>query len=714
MCARQSGVQTEFFRCWPGRGVLYLEYQAARRNGCTEEESHLRERIDVGGTGGAEMEFDNIGRQGATKFPHLFEQMDVRGLRLKNRLFSAPVQTSYLDGDGYYTDYAIGAFAEKARGGAAMVCVGDTPVDSRYAVSTYRHPVLDDPGVLPSLSEVVRAVHEYGAAISVELNHAGSMAHPEYITGPNPIGPVDYLRKDGQPIKAMDGELMAYTLDSYAQAAAMAKLAGFDIINIQAGHGWLLHQFLSPRTNTRKDQYGGSVRNRCRFPLEVLARVRETVGPDMVIMLSVSAAEHIKGGDSLPNTVEFIKMARPYVDMIYVSASVNTDSRAATIIHSTPYQPHRLIAHYAAAIKKTTDLPVVAVGGIMSPDEGEEILDRGDADAVAMARALIADPYLPYKAKHRNGEGIRPCLRCLTCLNEMSRTRSCCCTVNPTAFREFRLNQRRAEPQVSMHVVVVGGGPAGMSAALSAAREGHAVTLLERMPQLGGHISRTLTGPFRADTAEYIDYLEQSVRRQPNIQIRLGTEATPEAVAALSPQAVILAAGSRPRADELPGWEQSGALEVTQVYEELDRVGYRVLVVGGGVSGCEAALFLAEEGREVTILDEGAAPMPKYSRLPRIALIDLLMAKKVELRANTRVTGLIPGGVTAENSTGRHLRFMANTVVVANGRRTDEELLRRFSGTADTVAAVGGCHKPGSLLECIHGGYFAGRNIEYY
>jgi 2-enoate reductase len=143
-------------------------------------------------------------------------------------------------------------------------------------------------------------------------------------------------------------------------------------------------------------------------------------------------------------------------------------------------------------------------------------------------------------------------------------------------------------------------------------------------------------------------------------------------------------------------------------------VGYRVLVVGGGVSGCEAALYLAEEGREVTIIDEGAAPMPKYSRLPRIALIDLLMAKKVELRTNIRVTGLIPGGATAEDSTGRHLRFVANTVVVANGRRTDEELLRRFSDTADTVTAVGGCRKPGSLLECIHGGYFAGRNIEFY
>lgn len=648
------------------------------------------------------------------KYPQLFRPLRVKNLCFRNRIFSAPIQMSYLDGNGYYTDYAISAFAQKARGGAALVCLGDTPVDSRFAPNTYRHPVLDDPGALPSLCELVRTIHEYGAAVSVELNHAGSMAHPQYISGPSPIGPVDYLRKDGQPVKAMDSALMAYTLESYTQAAAMAKLAGFDVITIQTGHGWLLHQFLSPRTNTRTDQYGGSLRNRCRFPLEVLARVRETVGPDMVIQLSVSAAEHIKGGDTLANTLEFVKMARPYVDMVYVTASVNTDSRAATIIHSTPYQPHQLITHYASAVRAVTDLPVVAVGGIMTPEAGEDIIARGEADAVAMARALIADPMLPLKAKHRNGEGIRPCLRCLTCLNEMSRSRSSCCTVNPTAFREFRLNGPRGEPQIAARVVVVGGGPSGMAAALSAAQNGHNVTLFEAAPQLGGHISRTLTAPYRADTAEYLDYLEQCVCRQANIQLRLGAVATPELVTALSPQAVILATGALPRADELPGYAQYGGIEVTRVYEEIDRVGYRVIVVGGGVAGCEAALCLADEGREVTILDAGTIPMPKYSRLPRIALLDRLMARGVELRSGVRVTAIVPDGVIAEDSSGRAFCIQGDTVVVANGRRIREDFYGGFADTAETVTAVGTCARIGGLYECIHSGYFAGRNIEFY
>ena len=522
------------------------------------------------------------------------------------------------------------------------------------------------------------------------------------------------MRKDGQPIKGMDGDLMNYTLDSYAQAAAMAKLAAFDLVTIQAGHGWLLHQFLSPRTNTRKDQYGGSLRNRCRFPLEVLARVREVLGPEVPIQLCVSAAEHIKGGDTLENTIEFLKMAEPYIDLVHVTASVNTDSRAATIIHSTSYQPHRLITHYAAAIKKATGLPVVAVGGIMSPEEAEEVLVRGDADAVAMCRALIADPFLPYKAKHHREEEIRPCLRCLTCLNEMSRSRSFCCTVNPDAGREFRLHTQPRETKPSMRLVVVGGGPAGMSAALSAAQSGHAVTLFERSRQLGGLVSRTLSSPFKGDTAAYLDYLERAVRHQPGIRLCLDAEADPGTVSALAPHAVVLATGSLPRADELPGFGQAPAVEVSRLHEHLDQVGYRVLVVGGGVSGCEAALYLAEEGREVVILDEGPACMPQYSRLPRIVLIDRLMALGVELYSETRVVKLTADGVIAEDREGNSLRLTGDTVVLANGRKANEDALRRFAGTAPTVVSIGDCRRPTSLYGCIHQGYFAGRNIEYY
>jgi 2,4-dienoyl-CoA reductase-like NADH-dependent reductase (Old Yellow Enzyme family)/thioredoxin reductase len=647
-------------------------------------------------------------------YPNLFQPMWIGSLRLKNRIFAAPLQMSFLDGNGYYTDYTIRSFQEKARGGAALVTVGDTPVDSRYAASTYRHPVLDDPGTLPSLTELVRSIHEYGAAASVEVNHAGAMAHPQYITGPNPIGPVDDVRKDGQFVKGMDEELMAYTLDSFAQAAAMAKLAGFDLITVQMGHGWLLHQFLSPRTNTRKDQYGGSLRNRCRFPLEVLARIRKVVGPEFPIQISVSGAEHIKGGDTLQNTIEFCKMAQPYVDLIHVTASVNTDSRAATIIHSTPYQPHELLTHYAAAIKKATGMPVVAVGGILSPGEAEGVLERGEADAVAMGRALIADPFLPYKAKHQREEEIRPCLRCLTCLDEMSRSRSFCCTVNPLAGREFRLLNQSSEPKAKMRLAVIGGGPAGMSAALSAADNGHTVTLIEQSGQLGGLLRRTLSAPCKSDTAAYLNYLERAVRKTAGIQICLNTEATPENVSVLAPQGVIMATGSLSRKGELPGADSTGVLDVAELYQRPVPSGQRVVIVGGGVSGCEAALYLAKLGKQVTVVEQGTILMSQFSRLPRIALLDQLAAQKVECCTGLRVTEVTSDGVQMRDTGGKVHRLEADVVVVANGRQGDSSMVRRFSAVAPTVVAIGGCQKSGSLYHCINQGFFAGRNLEFY
>lgn len=648
------------------------------------------------------------------EYNHLFQPLDIGRVHFKNRIFSAPVQTGYLDGNGYYTDYAIHAFSEKARGGCSLVSLGDTPVDSRYAVATYRHPVIDDPGTLPSLSELVRSVHEYGSVLSVELNHAGDMANPAYNSSSQPIGPVDYVRKDGQPVRQMNQELMDYTLESFAQAAALAKLAGVDIINIQAGHGWLLHQFLSPRTNTRRDNYGGSIRNRCRFPLEVLARVRETVGPDTLIQLSVSAAEYIKGGTTLDDTLEFIRLAREYVDLIYVTASVNTDSRASTIIHSTTYQPHTHLASYAAAVKQATDLPVVAVGGILSPEEGEEILAAGQADAVAMGRALIADPYLPYKAKHGDTKTIRPCLRCLNCLNEMSRSRSFSCTVNPISGREFRIPLGTAEAARKMDIVIIGGGPAGMVAATAASQFGHQVTLFEKEQELGGMLKRTLSPSFRSDMARYLEYLKYTVQSDPGIRLQLGTTASPELLYPLHPDAVILATGSLSRERQIPGWDRPQVHEVSTLSLLPEEEGSHVIVVGGGVSGCEAALHLAEEGRKVTVLESGSAPMPAYSRLPRIALLDRLNQMKVEVRTECNVNEITEDGVRYVSRTMKNHTLASDFVVLANGRDPDPGTAARYLGIAPTVVTIGAAKNAGSLLDCVHDGYFAGRNIEFY
>ena len=648
------------------------------------------------------------------EFPHLFDPFEINGHRFKNRLFSAPIQTSHLDGNGYYTEYAVQLFSEKAKGGCALVSLGDTPVDSRYAVSTYRHPVVDDPGTLPTFSELIRSVHEYGAMISVELNHAGSVANTAYITGPEPIGPVDFVRKDGCLVRGMTPDLIEYTLESYAQAAALSKLADVDVITIQAGHGWLLHQFLSPGANTRTDRYGGNLRNRCRFPLEVLARVRQTVGPDTLIQLGVSATEHGSGGHTIEDTIEFVKLAQPYVDLVYVSDSINTNSRASTYVHPTPYQKHCIHADAAAQIRAAVNLPVVAVGSILYPDEAEQILSEGKADAVAMGRALIADPYLPYKAKHGWPKEIRPCIRCLNCLDDMSRSRSFSCTVNPIAGREFRLNQKISRAPRQFDMAVVGGGPAGMSAALAATDAGHRVTLYEKEELLGGMIRKTVSGRHHADTAAYINYLKQRVRGTEEITIVTGTEVTPELIRQRGYEALILATGSLPDTDDIVGADLPCCIDAQDVYWHEEEVGEKVLIIGGGVAGCEAGFFLSQKGHDVMILDRNALPMESYSRLPRIKLIDRMMQFGVKLRAMSEVTEITGEGVSVRNHDGQILHMTADTVVIACGRRPDMQIYRDYRDAAPIVTVVGGARTAGSLYDCVHSGYFAGRNLEYY
>lgn len=390
------------------------------------------------------------------KYPNLFRPMQVGTLTFRNRILSAPNMMCALNPDGSPTDTMVGYYAEKAKGGAAQVTVGDTPVEER-GFTTLRHPILN-PSTVQKWSEVARAIRQHGAVASIELNHGGRISNSA-VTGFQTLGPVDEVKANGSTVKGASREELEAIANAYGETARLARLAGFDMVMLHGAHGWLLDQMLSPKWNKRTDEFGGSLENRSRFPLMVIEQVCSAVGPKYPIEYRVGP-ELIEGGLSMEEVVAFCNMIEDKVELIHVSAGLDTDPNFAVRTHPTMFLPHTPNIQYAAAVKQAvTKCPVVAVGSIVTPAEAEHMIASGRADAAAMVRSLIADPYLPQKARVGQDEEIRPCLRCLDCLTGMQTKTQFACAVNPRTGHEFWLDASEKPVTDSKKVLVVGGGP---------------------------------------------------------------------------------------------------------------------------------------------------------------------------------------------------------------------------------------------------------------
>ena len=649
-------------------------------------------------------------------YPHLFEPFCVKGITFRNRLFSAPTMICQMDGNGYPMPDMIAYYAEKARGGAAVVTLGDTPVDRVHAASNPRSFCLDyrrPNAVLPYLSEIAMAIHEGGALASHELNHAGLYADPAANNGGEPIGPVDFLREwDGVRVRAMTEKDMDETAEHFASCAALLQKAGYDMCLLHGGHGWLLGQFLSPYYNTRTDQYGGSLENRARFPLMVIDRVRERVGENFLIEYRLSGCEEIEGGLQIEEAVEFARMIDGKVDFIHVSAGVDPEEAQAVRTHPTMFLPHGVNVRYAAAVKAAgVKTPVVTLGAVNTPELAEQILAEGKADVVAMARALIADPHFPRKAAQGRSMEITPCLRCLDCLTGMHTGEHFQCSVNPSAGRELRYRNYVRPAERPKKVLVVGGGPAGLQAAATAAGRGHDVTLCERTDRLGGMLRFTDCDDLKIDLRRLKDHLIHMAERS-GAKILLNTGVTPEFVREQGFEAVILAAGSLPARPPIPGLDDPRVQHATDAYTRLDGLGHRVAVLGGGLIGCEMALLLAGTGHEVTLVERLPDIAPEANWMHKEGMMQAFArTPALQVRTGLCVTGVADGQtVYARDESGQEHIVRADSVVYALGLRSNTAAYEALIGSAPEVIAVGDCLrgvKPKKTREAMLEGYWA-------
>ena len=638
------------------------------------------------------------------KYPNLFRPLKLGDLTLRNRIIAAPTGEFNQTSDGSMTPDAIAYFEMKGAGGAAAVTIGEGFVHTKTSKTRPLVLPLDDSAVYPSLARAARAIKSHGAIPSVELQHAGkhggvgkSLAEPRVRYGPS------YEKTaSGLEVLEMPEDMILEIVDAFGQAAANLKNAGFEMLFIHGGHGWLLHQFISPLDNKRKDKYGGSMENRARVPLMVIDSVRKAVGPGFPIEYRMSGDEFREGGYKLADGIEFAKLIDGKVDLIHVSAGHVVEVFLRT--HPMMFLEHGCNVYLATAVKKEVKTPVACVGGITEVEQMEEILASGKADVVAVARSLIADPYLPKKAAAGRTEEITPCLRCLTCMQSVWIEGTMICSVNPRAGSEFENKFAAPPPAKRKRVLIAGGGPGGMQAAITASERGHQVILCEKSSSLGGAIKFAEHVPFLVDLHRFKKHLEYMVKASGTV-VMLNTEVTPKFVASQNPDVLIAAVGATPIVPDMPGIRSKKVVIANDIHNAGVKTGDKVVIIGGGLVGCDEAVYLAQNGKDVTVVEMLDDIARDANRRLKMALGIEFRKYNVKVVTNTKGKAVTEEGLLCEGPDGKEVLYKADTVICAVGQKALTSVVDKLRGTVPEFYDIGDCVKPQKVTEAVRAGY---------
>ena len=648
-----------------------------------------------------------------SKYPLLTSPIQIGPRTFKHRMVAAPIYCGPFALMPFFSDVLFNGIVSRAEGGSAEVIVGETAVDFVHANREPFPPVdytVHSGPTFDRLQEIAQRCKAAGAVTLLELSHCGRsrMDIPGLCFA---IGPSAGKNEDGADVVPMDRQLMDECIQSFIDCAGFMRAAGYDGVMIHAGHGWLLHQFLSERFNHRTDEYGGSLENRARFPLELFRAVREAMGPDFLIEMRVSGEECEPGGTTAKDMAAFCAMVQDYVDIIHVSVGTYRNPVLSGEFSSL-YQPHGLNAAAAKTIKAAVHVPVAVVGGINSPEQGEQLLADGVCDLVSLGRQLTADPDFPNKVMEGREDDITKCIRCFRCFAGPLEgviedpTTMFGCSVNPKAFF-FDKEVLDSKPAASRKVLVIGGGIAGMQAALTAAERGHKVTLCEKSDRLGGLLHFADTDQYKVDLGQYLDLMLRRVERS-SVEVKLGCAVKPEDIPAYGADAVIIAVGSHPAIPNIPGIEST--VRAIDVYGREEQLGQSIIMLGGGLVGCEVGLHLAKLGKDVTILKRSDPLAPDGYAMHRLGMLDEMSRM---LHAYTGVTPVEigKGSVKTVDAAGAEKLWQADTVVNAMGMTpnpTDE--LVRSAGNAK-VSVIGDCNGVFKVYDCVLEAYTAAMHI---
>ena len=621
----------------------------------------------------------------------IFQSMQVGPLRVRNRIEVSPAEPFLCTRDGLVTDEFVSFTAQFAKYGAGIVTVGDSPVTQAYADQNHYVVNLADPFVVHGLTKVTDAIHRWGAVASIELN----------------------LRDDRMPAEFSVEEIHGIQR-AFADAAERCRKAAFDMVMLHFGHGHTAASFYSPHLNKRTDEYGcGSFEDRIRFAAELIDGVRERIGPDMAIEVRMSGDEIYPEGVHFEDGIRFAKAIQDRIDLLHISAGSMYDIRTIDYTIPSTYMPRPTSLHIAEKYKAAgLKIPVVSVG---SHDlrSAEKAVAEGKCDAVAMIRAFLADPEQLVKAKEGRLDEVRPCLRCNLCTGDDPHgcPKPLRCTVNPPQGRQ-PLFERIEPAKPGKKVVVVGGGAAGMEAARRLTERGLRPVLFEKEAELGGSLRIAGCNAIKGDVRAYADWSVRMTMRNPDIDLRLGVEATRERVLAEAPDAVIVAVGSAPIVPPVEGVRGENVCLAQDIDQGLAKPGKRVVIVGAGLTGTETAITLAREGHEVSVMDMLPLDAIRARERAIAKAHRLAEAAGVQFRGEFRLKAITPGGIVGEDKDGAVSEIPCDTVALSLGVRPRKDAMETLAGVCEEMYFVGDCAlRAGNITGAVRDGFYAAMNV---
>ncbi len=629
----------------------------------------------------------------------LFEPCKIGQLELKNRIIMAPMGTHYPNKDGTVSEKLISYHARRAKGGVALNVVECTYVDSTNEGFFNELGIWDDRHI-EGLSLLTNRIKAHGGKAAIQLYHLGRQTSSKH-TGLQPVGPspVPYylFGRFVEVPRELSVQEIDRLIDLFAKGAERAKKAGFDAVEFHGAHGYLIGAFLSPFSNKRTDDYGGSIEKRAKFAIEIINAARDKVGKDFPLIFRLSGSEFIEGGLTLDQTKEIAMLLEESgVDAISVSAG-NHNSFQWFI--QPVFMPKGCLVPLAEGIRKVVKIPVITAGRIHDCELAESILKQGKADFIAFGRALLADPDLPNKAREGRYDDIRHCISCNSCIERLFKNLEIRCTVNYETGIEDEVEG--IQPiKAPKRVMIVGGGPGGMEAARVLSLRGHKVALYEKEKRLGGLFNLAVVPPGKEGFRDLIDDLSRQLKRS-GVAIYLEREVTPKIIEQEKPEVVILATGAVPIIPEIPGITLKSVVLARDILTEKENTGDRVIIVGGGLVGCDAAYFLATKGRTVTIVDMLEKVGADIGRIMRWFLLERLREENVQILTQTKCEEINNKGIKIKKDNKTEF-LEADTVVIAAGYQPDTKLYDAIQGEQLEIFVIGDAKEARNAFDAIH------------